>query len=253
MIRQAGMAFNYLTPTAHMGGEVVKGSLLVRWGGGAETASAILVGKLALAASQILFVAAGSSIALWLLGPPLEVIAAWLGGTALFSMGILAFFILQRTGKLGSLFRLLHRRGWGGRATERLASSLLRVDQTLSGYHRDRPGDLLKAMAWHIGAFHCGLIQAWIFFLAADLAHPLSSGLVVYFLGTWFDLMGFIVPAGVGVQEGSRVLLFHSLGLASVSGLAYGFTLRILKVVWAAVGLLCYGLLASGREEASPS
>jgi len=74
----------------------------------------------------------------------------------------------------------------------------------------------------------------------------LGRAAIIWFLGAWFDLMGFMVPAGVGVQEGSRALLFDLMGLKGATGLAFGVVLRVTKGFWAVVGLVCYGLLARG-------
>lgn len=243
MIRQAGMAFNYLTPTAHMGGEVIKGVLLGQVGSGAGAASGVIVGKLALALSQLMFVVAGSMIAIWMAALSFHIWLGWAIGTVLFSSGIVCFFLLQRWGKLGGFLRALQQKGVGGAALDRLTSRLTQVDEHLQAFHRDRPGDFIRAMAWHALGFSCGVIQAWIFLLGIGLTDPWKIGVTIWFLGAWFDLVGFLVPAGVGIQEGSRVLIFHGLGRAGIEGLTYGFALRIQKAFWATVGLGCYGFL----------
>jgi uncharacterized protein (TIRG00374 family) len=243
MIRQAGMAFNYLTPTAHMGGELVKGALLGREGDGTEAATAVAVGKLALASSQIGFVVAGSLVSLILLDVPGRLMLGWSIGTLFFASGILTFFVLQRQGKLGVVVRALSRSRFGGRSISKLDGFVSGVDQQLRAFHRDRPGDFIGAMVFHAIGFSCGIFQTWIFLTAIGFENPWSMGIMVWFVGAWFDLIAFIVPAGLGIQEGSRVLIFHELGFRSLSGLTYGLVLRVLKLFWAVVGLGCYALL----------
>jgi uncharacterized protein (TIRG00374 family) len=243
MIRQAGMAYNYLTPTAHLGGEVVKGTLLGSDGEVIQAATGVIVGKLALVLGQLLFVTVGSTAALWMVALPIQLWVAWALSTALFTAGIGAFFLLQRQGKLGSLARALDRSGARGLRLGGIARWLTLVDDELRAFYRDRPRDLLRAVAWHVMGFSCGLVQSWIFFHRMGLNDPWAMGFAVWFLGAWFDLVGFIVPAGVGVQEGSRVLIFHAAGLSSIAGLTFGFVLRINKAFWALVGLACHGLL----------
>jgi glycosyltransferase 2 family protein len=243
MIRQAGMAFNYLTPTAHMGGEFVKGAILGRNGGSVEAATAVIVGKLALVFAQLSFVSMGSLVSLWLVKLPAGFVVGWGASTALFATGILAFFLLQRKGKLGSVIRAVQRVGLGGHLTRSLSDWLTEVDGQLEAFHRSRPGDLVRAMFWHSLGFACGLSQAWLFLAWMGEQSPWQTGAAIWFLGAWFDLVGFIVPAGIGVQEGSRVLIFDTLGLASLAGLTFGVALRVSKAFWALIGLLCYGVL----------
>jgi uncharacterized protein (TIRG00374 family) len=252
MIRQAGMAFNYLTPTAHLGGEVIKGALLGRDGNGAQAAGDVIVGKVALGLAELILIVSGSMVALWMSDLPKQIWLGWAASTAVFSFMIVTFFFLQRQGQLGAVIRTLQRMGVRGRSVSTLAERIAVVDEQLKRFHRDRYLDFLKAMGWHFLGASCGIVQAWIFLMAIGLTHPWEIGLTIWFLGAWFDLIGFIVPAGVGVQEGSRVLIFTALGLAGIKGLTYGMVLRVQKAFWAGVGLACYALLTQkrGQQEA---
>jgi uncharacterized protein (TIRG00374 family) len=243
MIRQAGMAFNYLTPTAHLGGELIKGTLLGREGDTLEAATAVIVGKLALVLSQLLLVTVASAVALWIISLPIHLWLAWALGTSVFFAGIVAFFLVQRHGKLGGVLRLAQRIGLKGRRVSALTRGLSEVDQALRDFHRERPGDLLRALLWHVLGYSGGLIQAWLFLSWGGQEGLWKTGIVIWALGAWFDLVGFAVPAGVGVQEGSRVLVFHAVGLDSLGGLTFGVVLRLTKAFWALVGLVCYGTL----------
>jgi hypothetical protein len=243
MVRQAGMAFNYLTPTAHMGGEVVKGMLLGDLGGGVSAATSVIVGKLALVLSQLLFVSAGCLATLWSVPIPGAVLLAWAASTGLFFLGVGAFFWLQRKGKLGVVARALERKGLGGSPVRKAARWVSQVDTHLESFHRERPGDLVRAMGWHVAGFSCGIFQVWIYLGSTAQPSFLWTGAVIWFLGAWLDLVGFIVPAGLGVQEGSRALIFDLLGMSGASGLALGLVLRGTKGFWALVGLGCYLLL----------
>lgn len=248
MVRQAGMAFNYLTPTAHMGGEVIKGMLLGNLGDGVSAATSVIVGKLALVLSQLVYVSIGSLSALWSVSIPPAILLAWALSTGMFFLGIGFFFWLQKKGKLGGVARVLERKGLGGTPVRKAAGWLSVVDQHLEIFHRERPGDLLKAMLWHMGGFSCGILQVWIFLVSAGHDSILWTGAVIWFLGAWMDLVGFLVPAGLGVQEGSRALIFDLMGMSGVSGLALGLVLRGTKGLWALVGLGCYFLLLKKQE-----
>lgn len=249
MIRQAGMAFNYLTPTVHLGGELIKGTLLGRDGEAVEAATAVIVGKLALVLSQLLLVTIASATALWMISLPVHLWLGWALGTSAFFAGIVSFFLLQRHGKLGAVIRAAQRIGLRGKRIKAMAGWLSAVDQGLCEFHKERPGDLARALFWHILGYSCGLLQTWLFLSWAGHEPLWRIGAVIWALGAWFDLVGFVVPAGIGVQEGSRVLAFHAVGFDSLGGLTFGVVQRLTKAFWALVGLACYGLLIRDRED----
>jgi len=61
-VRLSGYAINYFTPTAAMGGELTKVSLLTAKGEMTEAASGVLIGKVCFAGAHILFVALGTVV-----------------------------------------------------------------------------------------------------------------------------------------------------------------------------------------------
>jgi len=73
----------------------------------------------------------------------------------------------------------------------------------------------------------------------------------IFFLGTWFDLITFAIPLGIGVQEGGRVLAFKILGFSLAQGLTFGIALRLEQIFWAGVGLFIYPALLARKGIAS--
>jgi len=61
----AGGSINYFTPTATIGGEVVKGALLTAEHPGSGAATGVIIGKLAYAFSQFFMVLLGLVVVLW--------------------------------------------------------------------------------------------------------------------------------------------------------------------------------------------
>jgi uncharacterized membrane protein YbhN (UPF0104 family) len=92
----AGNAINYFTPTATLGGEVVKGTLLSLSHRGPEAATGVIIGKLAYALSQLLFVVLGSILILWKIRLPAAATIAMLAGSALLGAGIVGFLVVQK-------------------------------------------------------------------------------------------------------------------------------------------------------------
>ncbi len=258
-IRMAGISINYLTPTAGLGGEVTKGALLSLNHHGAEAATGVMIGKLAEALAQLLFVVLGSVTILWGIHLPPVAWVALLSGTVLLAGGMFAFLGLQKYGKLGAFLRWLVVHRMGGQALEKAASQMTKVDHELKSFYQERPADLPLAMFWHIAGMACGIVQSWYFlFLLTDHPSlPMAAG--IWFLGSWLDLLSFPLPYNIGVLEATRVIAFRALGFHSALGLTYGITLRLEQVFWAGIGLLLYATLLAekgdGRlpREKSPS
>ncbi|MFZ2447128.1 MAG: flippase-like domain-containing protein [Syntrophobacteraceae bacterium] len=249
-IRMSGVSINYLTPTATLGGEVTKGTLLSSDHKSAGAVTGVVIGKLAYVLGQLIFVAVGSILTLWKVELPPGVWPAMLFGSALLAVGIFSFLLVQKYGKLGALVRWLVSHKIGGKPLERAASHINEIDEELKRFYSTHPKDLPLAVAWHILGMGCGIVQSWYFlYLLSD--HPsLLVAASIWFLGSWFDLLSFAVPMSIGVQEATRVLAFNAIGYGSLMGLTYGVTLRIEQIFWAGFGLLCYATLMSESRKA---
>jgi hypothetical protein len=244
----AGISINYLTPTAGLGGDVTKGALLSLNHRGPEAATGVIIGKLAEALAQLLFVVVGSLAVLHAVQLPLGVWVAMLAGTVLLGGGMIGFLVVQKYGKLGAVVRWLVARRVGGRTLEKAARHITEVDDQLKLFYEERPLDLPLSMFWHIVGMSCGIVQAW-YFLFLLTGHPslLLAG-AIWFLGSWFDLLSFVLP-NVGFLEATRVLAFRALGFPSALGLTFGIALRLEQIFWAGVGLLIYATLLVRKDE----
>lgn len=239
-IRLAGYSINYLTPTATLGGEVTKATLLSENSKGAEAASGVIIGKLSYTLSQLLFVAFGSITILWGIDLPKGVMPALLVCSFLLVLGVLGFLFVQKYGHLGTVVRFFVSRNIGGKSLQKLSAHITDVDNELRAFYKTRSLDLPISMFWHIVGFAIGIFQTWLFLyvLLGDFSWQIAAG--IWFLGSWFDLLTFAIPLGIGIQEGTRIIAFQAVGLGPVLGLAYGVTLRMEQIFWAGAGLLSY-------------
>ncbi len=244
-IRMAGLAVNYLTPTASLGGEVTKAALLTSHHRGPEAVSGVLLGKLCAGVGHLVFVAVGSMVVLWCVTLPRAVWAAmWLSG-ALVAAGILTFLLLQKYGKLGGFIRWLAANKFAGQSLRTAAGEISNVDDALKTFYRERPRDLVLAVGWHVFGHSLGILQTWWFF---SLLHQPASAAVatcIWVLGMWFDLLTFGVPLNLGTLEGSRAFAVKMVGYNLVVGMTYGIALRLAQLFCAGFGLVNYALLAS--------
>ncbi len=241
-INLAGNSINYFTPTATLGGEVVKGTLLSLNHRGPEAATGVIIGKLAYALSQLLFVILGSILILQRIDLPPAVSVAMLAGSTLLGAGIVGFLVIQKHGKLGAMVRWLVACRVGGEPVQKVANQMTQVDQALKLFYMERPEDLPLAVFWYSMGMACGILQIWYFiFLVREGSLFVAAG--IWFLGIWFDLLTFAIPLGIGIQEGTRVLAFNALGFGLDLGLTYGIALRLEQIFWAGAGLLFYTAL----------
>ncbi len=246
-IRMAGYAINYLTPTAALGGEVTKTTLLARTCGVSQAATGVLIGKVCFAFAHLVFVAIGTLVIVRTVHLPKPVWVSLFMSGMLVAGGVFVFLLLQKYGKLGALARWLVQKGIGGRTLVKAAESLTAVDRELLAFYRDRPADLCFAVCWHLAGYSVGIFQTWLFLNL--LQPPASWGVAaaIWFIGMWFDLLTFAIPMNMGSLEGSRVLSLKLLGFGAPLGLAYGLALRFAQICWAAAGLAFYGALTAAR------
>jgi hypothetical protein len=228
---------------AGVGGEVTKGALLSLNDRGPEAATGVMIGKLAFALAQLLYVVAGSFLVLkrvHLSGP---VLGALLTGGILVGSGILGFLIVQKHGKLGAVVRWMVSHKVGGKKLEKAARHINQVDATLQLFYREHRRGLPLAVAWHMVGMTCGILQSWYFLnlLIGMASVPMAAA--ISFLGSWMDFLGFAVPVDIGILEGTRVVVFSLLGFPSSLGLTYGVTVRLQQLFWAGIGLVIYTTL----------
>jgi len=247
-VRMAGYAINYLTPTATLGGEVTKGTLLASAHKGPGAVTGVLIGKLCFGFSHLLFVLTGSIFILATVKLPTALWAAMIFSSALVASGIAIFFLIQKRGKLGTIVRWLAARKLGGSLLQRAAGGITEIDEALKSYYRERPGELVRAICWHFLGYSIGIAQTWFFFSLLNRTSWVVAA-STWFLGMWFDLLTFAMPFGLGTLEGTRIIALRAVGYNALLGMTYGVALRLAQLFWAAAGLVNYALLASSKSK----
>jgi hypothetical protein len=251
--RLAGDAINYLTPSATVGGELLRVGLLrddvpasLRW----ASVSAAKVGQ---TAAQAVFILLGLALILPRVAEPLRwpgwlqsatvavaVTAAVMAG-ATFVWAVGRGFWATMRGALGRVgFGRLLPASWGGPGRE--------VDAALARLGSCRTTALLACLVlgWAVGAveiyliLHCiGDAVDWRTVLALETGAVLIDGIL------------FFVPAKLGTQEGGKVVLFAALGLNPARGLTVGVVRRIRELTYAGLGLIALGWLGARPRPAN--
>jgi hypothetical protein len=245
----AGAAINFVTPTATLGGEIVRGTLVPCEVPGTEATASLAINKLAATLSDVVLSLAGVALLLALVPLPAEVRGGVLVAVALFGAGVAGFLAVQRRGRLAGLIgeRRSLARIVGAERAERFARVAAEVDARIASFHAERPRDLAAAVALHVAGASLGALQLWVFLRWMNAPSSLETVALVFLVARVLDLAAFFVPARLGAQEGARMLAMRLAGLDPSLGLLFSLVLRLEQVVWAAAGLGAYAALAAGR------
>jgi hypothetical protein len=246
----AGNAINFVTPTATLGGELVRATLVPRDIPSAEVAASLTINRLTETLSDLSVTLIGVVAVLMLAPLPL---AAQLGiatAAALLSGGIFGFLLAQRSGRLA---------GWLGRHPlvgrllgsdrgDRVARGASQFDQRLARFHCERPRDVLGSVALHVCALSLGALQLFVFLWWIGAPSDPRTVAIVFTVGKAVDMAAFFIPARLGAQEGGRVLGMQLVGVPDSLGLLFSLVLRLEQLSWTAVGLAVYAALVASRR-----
>jgi uncharacterized membrane protein YbhN (UPF0104 family) len=244
--RLAGDGVNYLTPSATIGGELLRLRLLGPQVPASLRLVSVSVAKIGQSLAQAVFILLGLAVVL----PGLAVAQAWLGRTGAIvaacvagaaAIGPWATFVwaVDRgfwTTIRGALRRV--RLGWLLPAS--WAGPGRDLDATLARLGPWRAAASLGCFVagWSIGAAEIYLILHWVGDMVDwRLALAVETGSVL------IDGILFFVPAKIGTQEGGKVVLFAALGLNPARGLTVGIVRRIRELTYAGLGLAALGWL----------
>ncbi len=243
-VRQAGVAINQVTPTATVGGEVVKTILLRPHLRSAVSAASLVAARMSYALGQTTLVLLGLSAVLGRVRDTpdlaLAVVAAFVATVG----GVLGFVWLQRRGIFATAAAALRRLGIARGIADHLHAGGAALDTHLSDFYRDRPRAFAASIVWHVAGQLVGLLQLAFILAALGTPTPLATCLAIEAFALVLDAAAFIVPARIGVQEAGRVLVFTTFGLGAATGLAVAVIVRLNQLTVAAIGLAAFGALS---------
>lgn len=234
-VRWISESVNALLPVAQIGGEVVRAHLISRSsvvprpaiGTGEATATVIVDMTTGLIATA-LFSLTGLVL---LLGRHADVDvtgAVWwaLGGLALMTGGFVA---AQRSGLVTRAVRAVAVRLAQGRAGAFVAE-MNTLDRAFERMWADH-GAILASAGWRFASFLAGAAEVWLVLLL--LGHPVGwdDALMLEALSTAARSAAFAIPGGLGVQEGSLLVLGQLVGLDASTALALALVKRLREVV----------------------
>lgn len=233
-----GAAVNALLPVATVGGEVIKARVLVLSGAPlTDAAAATLVDKTVQAIATLIWGIVGLMV-LASSTPDDNILWGGLIGAALLALGIGGFAAVQLLGSFSYAARISH--GFLGRLG---AESSIEAGKTLDLAVRmiyRRPSALLRSLGLRLAG------QVWLVSEVLLTAHLLGlaigfdEALMLRALIGAVRGLSFVVPAGLGLQEGAYVALGALIDLPADMMLALSLASRLREVLPSLPGLLLW-------------
>ncbi len=246
--RIAGDAVNYVTPTATLGGELVRARLVHDGTARLDVATSIAVAKVGQTIAQLAFIVVG--VVVLVLAVPLAtpVRLALGGGATLLCAAGVAVWAAQRRGMFGPLVRLASRLDRRGRLAS-IAGVVDRLDAEIARVHRAPERPFVVSVAWFFLGWTLGAVEIALMLWLLGVPVTFRAAIAVEALSAAVDALLFFVPGKLGTQEGGKVLIFTTVGLDPALGLAVGVLRRIRELSWSLLGL---GLVARAEWTHAP-
>lgn len=243
-IRMAGSAINQVTPTADVGGEVVKVLLLHPSMPQSTATAAVTIGKSSSALAQMIYLACGIFFLMKRLSLPAELKRTVVLTLSLFTLGVLMLIVLQRYGGMSKLVQLIGRMGVIPSFFHRLQHRVTALESQWVIYYTSHPWRFARSVALHVLGFVSDAFRTYILFrlLLGDSAPALTDALLVAVAVSALQQIFFFVPGNIGTLEGIRFTVLSAFGVAEVYGFAFGLVARIESLCWNGIGLIAYAL-----------
>jgi putative membrane protein len=239
LARWVAESVNTLFPVAQVGGHILRARIIGRQRKkDGEAGATVMVDFTLGLTTQILFTLLGTGL---LLAQARDYPAAplfWATGIAALLIG--GFFASQRAG----LFSFLARRTtlvWKKKAPG-LLDGAMNMDQTIQKIY-GRRGQILTCAGWRLIAWIAKAGENWFFFFLLGAPISTADALVLESLCTAFRSAAFFVPGGLGVQDGSLLMIGALLGLPRDGIMALALAKRARELMVGLPGLLCWAFL----------
>lgn len=246
--RLAGDAINNLTPTATMGGEVIRARMLAETLDSNVVWASVVIAKISQAASQIVFILAGLLLVLGSTPLPPALERGLLIGLGLIATGVAVAVVLQRRGMFVFAIELARRVGLP--VPDHFDERFRKLDAEVARFYQD-PRAFLASLGYFFVGWVCGVVEIYLILYFLGVGADWHRALTIEILSTSIDAILFFIPAKVGTQEGGKVLIFSILQLDPAKGFALGIARRIRELFWSLIGLwLLWRHQARGRSAA---
>lgn len=234
-IRWVADSVNTLLPVARIGGEFLRAHMLYRRGiDGVVAGASVIVDVTAGIFTQLIFSIVGVLAFVLIVGSSTNTTLNLSIGLALFAAGVAGLYTIQRSGLFAWLARYTERMV-EGQSWRNLAGATLEFDAAVAALYRDNRS-IAMCCCWRIIGWVAGTAEVWL--ILYFLGHPISfaEAFILESLGQAARSAGFMIPGGLGVQEGGLILIGSHLGLTPELALGLSLAKRAREVM---VGVPC--------------
>ena len=189
--RLAGEAINNLTPTATIGGEVVRGRMLEGVVNSSVAWASIAIAKLMQTLAQMTFVFIGLVVVVRNTPLPEGFERGLLIGLIVLTSGLLTGIIMQRRGMFTAAFRLARR--LGVHISERLEQQVLRLDEQIARFYA-APGAFALSVLGFFAGWCMGVVEVYIVLYFLEIGASIGSAMTIEVLSVAIDALLFFVP-----------------------------------------------------------
>lgn len=250
-------SINTLLPAAQVGGHIVRARLASGRGrrpiGPAESGASVTVDVTVSVLTQFAFALIGLLFTLPYLADGGDRLRFW-GGLAIGALILAGFVLAQRAGMFTAGARLLQGLS-GGRRLSGLLGGARTMDASIRAIYADR-GRLAASAAIRFAAWLIKSGESWLALHFLGVRASLWDALVMEALSTAATSAAFMVPGGLGVREGSILLLGNMMGITPEISLALALIKRAREIILGLPGLAVWlwleGRTWLGREAATP-
>lgn len=239
LLRWICESVNSLLPVAQIGGDLLRAKLAATPSHGAASGAAVVVDITLNLVIEILF--ALLALALLLSRGDGGYAGAILAALLLSAVGAALFFAIQKRGLFALLARFVALVGKGAALDKALAGAHS-LDQAIKELYA-RPSDLRIALLWHVLSTASRVGEVSLILYLMDSPAPFDAALIVEALTALLRTAAFLVPGGLGVQEGALLALGALVGIAPESALTLALVKRAREIVTGLLGLLAWGSL----------
>jgi len=232
-----GQSVNRLLPTASIGGDVVRGRLLiVKKEDETDVVTSLIADKTAHASSTLLLLVLGLFLMMTRI-TNIKIIAGLILASLLLTFGIFLFIRLQRNAGVSALLAKWSDSDSG--LLSRAEESAKIIEKKLEDIYA-HPRGFIKSVVIRVISSTAMAAEIWV--AAWLMGNPVSviEAVTLRIVSFGVRSMVFVVWGGLGIQEGAYALLSTFVGLPPATLVAISLATRVREIVVAIPGIIAW-------------
>lgn len=234
-----GSSVNFLLPVATVGGEFAKARILtLRSVSGVDATASVVLDKTVQSISVLLWTVIGTVILAMVAPPDEPLVLAAVVGAGLLALGIAGFVLVQYGGAIGRFARPAARLSSSAK-WQSLIKGAADLDSVVRALYR-RPGAIVLSTLLRLAKRAVMALEVWFIAWLLGFELGLAEAVMINSLAVALRSAAFIVPGGLGVQEGGYIMVGALVGLPPDLMLATSLATRLGEVIEGLPGLLAW-------------